>query len=139
MTRLNKALAGLQLESMASSDSQRLALHSLEKLPGWPKNLRLEVRQGDCAGKLLDSIGSETAEQVKYLVKDGYQHHQANQFQAFDQQENSLNSVPKEGDNFFSSVMHALPDDVRTQLGMPNVAQGAKLQKTLSHLCHGPP
>ncbi|KQV17875.1 hypothetical protein ASC74_02985 [Pseudomonas sp. Root329] len=137
VTRLNKALAGLQLESMASSDSQRLALHSLEKLPGWPKNLRLEVRQGDCGGKLLDSIGSETAEQVKYLVKDGYQHHQANQFQAFDQQINSLNSVPKKGDNFFSSLMHALPDDARTQLGMPQVAQDAKLQKTLATYAMG--
>jgi len=137
VTRLNKALAGLQLESMASSDSQRLALHSLEKLPGWSKNLRLEVRQGDCDGKLLDSIGSETAEHVKYLVKDGYQHHQANQFQAFDQQKNALNSVPKAGDNFFSSVMHALPDNVRAQLGMPNVAQGAKLQKTLATYAMG--
>ena len=137
VSRLNKALAGLQLESMASSDSQRLALHSLEKLPGWPKNLRLEVRQGDCGGKLLDSIGSETAEHVKYLVKDGYQHHQTNQFQAFDQQKNSLNSVSKEGDSFFSSVMHALPDDVRTQLGMPNVAQSAKLQKTLTTYAMG--
>ncbi|WP_095129623.1 NEL-type E3 ubiquitin ligase domain-containing protein [Pseudomonas sp. Irchel s3h14] len=137
VTRLNKALAGLQLESMASSDSQRLALHSLEKLPGWPKNLRLEVRQGDCGGKLLDSIGSETAEQVKYLVKDGYQHHQASQFQAFDQQINSLNSVPKKGDNFFSSLMHALPDDARTQLGMPKVAQDAKLQKTLTTYAMG--
>lgn len=137
LTRLNKALAGLQLQSMASSDSQRLALHSLEKLPGWPKNLRLEVRQGDCAGKLLDSIGSETAEHVRYLVKDGYQHHQTNQFQAFDQQKNALNSVPKAGDNFFSSVMLALPDDVRTQLGMAQVAQGAELQKTLTTYAMG--
>lgn len=137
VTRLNKALAGLHLESMASLDSQRLALHSLERLPGWPNNLRLEVRLGHCDGKLLDSIGSETAEQVKYLVRDGSQHHQANQYQAFDQHQNSLNSVPKAGDNFFSSLMHALPDDARARLGMPNVAQGARLQEAVTTYAMG--
>ncbi|MBV7476338.1 NEL-type E3 ubiquitin ligase domain-containing protein [Pseudomonas sp. PDM31] len=132
LARLNKAMAGLSLESMASADSQRLALHALQNLPGWPKNLRIELRQGDCGGTLLDSIGSPSATQVKYLVKDGYQHRKANQFQAFDQQENALNSVPELGDNFFSSIMHALPDATREGLGLPHVGQSVALQETLT-------
>ncbi|WP_415760380.1 NEL-type E3 ubiquitin ligase domain-containing protein [Pseudomonas sp. LT1P18] len=137
LSRLNKALSGMQLESMASLDSQRLALRALEKLPGWPERLRLEIRQRDYSGKLLDSIGSESAEDVKYLVTDGYQHHRAHQFQAFDGQGNALNSVPGSGDNFYASIMHALPDEARIQLGLPNVGQSAELQKALTTYAMG--
>lgn len=132
IARLNQALVGLQLDNAASADSRRLALHALEKLPGWPDNLRLEVRQQDVAGTLLDSIGSESATQVKYLVTDGYQHNQPGQFQAFDQVGNPLNSVPARGDNFYPSIMSALPDNARLQLGLPHVGQQAQLQRVLA-------
>lgn len=137
LSRFNRALAGMQLDSLASFDSQRLALRALEKLPGWPEKLRLEVRRRDVTGKLLDSIGSETAEEVKCLVTDGYQHHQVKQFQAFDQQGNALNSVPKHGNNFYASIMHALPDEARLKLGLPNVGQSAELQNRLTSYAKG--
>lgn len=130
--RMNRALAGMQLPGLASFDSQRLALQALEKQPGWPRSLRLEVRQHDCTGKVLASIGSESAEDVKYVVTDGGQHHKPGQFQAFDSQGNALNSVPRHGDNFYQSLMHALPDNARIKLGLPDVWQSAELQKTLS-------
>lgn len=129
LARLNRALTGLHLPSAMSSDSQRLALHTLEKLPGWPQDVRLEVRQGHRRGRLLDSIGSESAAEVKYLVvKDTYHQYGSQQFQAFDQQDNALNSVPVQGDNFFASIMHALPDHARTRLGVPQVGQTAVLE-----------
>jgi hypothetical protein len=64
-----RAYAGLRSTSMASADSRRLALHALERLPGWPDTLRLEVREGSDAGALLDSIGDTRAPQKKYLIK----------------------------------------------------------------------
>lgn len=130
--RLNRALGGMQLPGLASFDSQRLALRALEKQPGWPPQLRLEVRQQHPSGKILASIGSDLAEDVKYLVTDGAQDHQTAQFQAFDSHGNALNSVPQQGDNFYQSLMHALPDDARIKLGLPDVWQYAELQKTLS-------
>lgn len=130
--RLNRALASMTLDSLASLDSQRLALRALEKQKGWPPQLRLEMRQRDHTGKLLASIGSESAEDVKYLVADGDQHHRPGQFQAFDRLGNALNSVPYHGDNFYQSIMHALPDEARIQLGLPNVGQSAALQNSLS-------
>ncbi len=130
--RMNRALAGMQQPGLASFDSQRLALRALEKQPGWPQSLRLEVRQHDCTGKILASIGNDSAEDVKYLVTEGGQHHQTGQFQAFDSQGNALNSVPQQGDNFHQSLMHALPDDARIRLGLPNVGQSAELQSLLS-------
>ena len=132
ISRLNQALAGMQLQSLASFDSQRLALHALHKQPGWPQQLRMEIRQHDYTGKVLASIGNASADDVKYLVTDGPQHHQRHQFQAFDREGNALNSVPREGENFYQSLMHALPDEARVQLGLPNVGQSAALQKTLS-------
>jgi Leucine-rich repeat (LRR) protein len=116
------AYAGLRSENVASADSRRLALHTLEQLPGWADNVRIEVREGHDTGTLLDSIGSETASEKKYLIKKGVQ------FQAFNARGEALNSLPREGDNFYSSIMHALPDEARRSLGVPEVGQSAELQ-----------
>ncbi|MGS2844192.1 MULTISPECIES: NEL-type E3 ubiquitin ligase domain-containing protein [Pseudomonas] len=116
------AYAGLRSENVASADSRRLALHTLEQLAGWPDSIRIEVREGHGAGMLLDSIGSETAGEKKYLIKKGVQ------FQAFNERGEALNSLPRNGDNFYSSIMHALPDHARRSLGVPEVGQSAGLQ-----------
>ncbi|TSD77503.1 hypothetical protein FFI16_014085 [Pseudomonas sp. KBS0710] len=126
--RLTRAYAGLRSESMASADSRRLALHALAALPGWPETLRLEVRDGSPSGALLDSIGAEAANEKKYLVKRGPG------FQAFNERGEELNSVPLYGDNFFASLMHAMPDDARQALGVPHVSQHAMLQRKIIEL-----
>jgi Leucine-rich repeat (LRR) protein len=125
-SRLNRALAGLRLDSMAAIDSDRLALHALEKLPGWPADVRLEMRDGSMSGQLLDSIGSEGAPVSKYLVK------QPSGYQAFNERGESLNSVPRHQRNFYASIMHALPDNARQSLKLPHVGQSADLEKLLS-------
>ncbi|WP_330211163.1 NEL-type E3 ubiquitin ligase domain-containing protein [Pseudomonas sp. AM4(2022)] len=121
--RLARAYAGLRSEVMASADSRRLALHTLQVLPGWPDTLRLEVRDGSISGALLDSIGAETASEKKYLVKQGPS------YQAFNERGEELNSVPTEGDNYYASLMHAMPDDARRSLGVPQVSQHTQLQQ----------
>jgi Leucine-rich repeat (LRR) protein len=123
--RVSQAFAGLHLERMASADSQWLALHALEKLPGWSGEVRLEIRDGHINGPLIDGIGSETAASRKYVVKKGPV------YQAFDEHGEALNSVPSKGDNFFASIVHALPDESRRALGIPHVSQGADLQRAI--------
>ncbi|WP_093219325.1 NEL-type E3 ubiquitin ligase domain-containing protein [Pseudomonas vancouverensis] len=123
--RLSRALAGLQLESMAAADSDRLALHALKKLPGWPSDVRLEVRDGNIRGQLLDSIGPETASVRKFLVR------QSEGYRAFDEQGQALNSVPRHGRNLYASIMHALPDAARQSLNLPHVGQGADLEQAI--------
>ncbi|PBJ27979.1 putative E3 ubiquitin-protein ligase ipaH7.8 [Pseudomonas sp. ACN8] len=123
--RVNRAFAGLPLERMASADSRWLALHSLEKLPGWSDSVRLEVRDGHVEGPLIDGIGSETADTRKYVVKKGPA------YQAFDERGEALNGIPRDGDNFYSSIMHALPDEARQALGVPHVAQGSQLRTAI--------
>ena len=123
--RVNRAFAGLHLERMASADSQWLALHSLEKLPGWSDSVRLEVRDGHVEGPLIDGIGSQTAVTRKYVVKKGPA------YQAFDERGEELNGIPRNGDNFYPSIMHALPDSARQALGVPHVAQGSQLRTAI--------
>ncbi|MCK3860756.1 NEL-type E3 ubiquitin ligase domain-containing protein [Pseudomonas sp. B329] len=123
--RLARAYAGLRSETIAAADSRRLALHALQTLPGWPDTLRLEVRSTHTRGTLIDSIGASTAAQKKYLVKHGPS------YQAFDERGEALNSLAPEGDNFFASLMHALPDEARQSLGVPQVSQHAVLQRKL--------
>lgn len=120
-----KAFSGLYTQSMASADSRWLALHALEKMPGWSGEVRLEVRDGHIDGPLIDGIGSELAGRRKYVVKQGPS------FQAFDEQGETLNSVPASGDNFFASIMHALPDESRQALGVPHVSQSAGLRQAV--------
>lgn len=123
--RLTRAVSGLYSETMASTDTARLALHTLQRLSGWSNDLRLEIRQGSISGARIDQIGSEAASHHKYLVKNG------RSYQAFNDRGESLNSVPRHGDNFFSSLMHALPDEARQALGVPHVAQSADLQQAI--------
>ncbi|WP_460145683.1 dermonecrotic toxin domain-containing protein [Pseudomonas sp. S2_A02] len=74
--RLARAYEGLYLRSVAHSDSDTLALHSLRNLPGWPKNLRIEVLDGSLHGRVLDRCGSLDAADCRRLIKidDHYQY-----------------------------------------------------------------
>lgn len=123
--RESRAFIELQMGNMASADSQWLALHALEKLPGWSGQTRLEVRDGHINGPLLDGIGSESNAGRKYVVKQGPS------FQAFDERGEALNGLPSSGDNFFASIMHALPDESRQSLGFPQVNQSAGLREAV--------
>ncbi len=123
--RLGHAFAGLYLENMVSADSRRLALYSLAELPGWSSGLRVEVRDGTFTGAQLDAIGPQDAANRKVLVKQGPG------YQAFDEQGESLHSVAPGGKNFYTALMHALPDETRRALGVPQVSQHAQLQRLI--------
>lgn len=124
--RLNRAISGLYRENLASLDSDRLALHSLELLPGWPGGLRLELRGDNLQGPLLDSIGAEDAAVRRYLVKDG------DSFQALNERGEPLHGLSPYSRNFYQSILHALPDNSRDGLGIPSTGQDALLKQTLA-------
>jgi hypothetical protein len=114
--RLNQALEGFFMASRADNpDTGKLALHLLQELPGWPQDLRIEIRDGAFGGPLLDSLGEHTTTQRSVLVKRG------NTFQAFDIQGHELQPDPFENDNFFSAILHALPEAARDAIGFPDV------------------
>lgn len=55
--RLARAYEGLYLDSSRSWDSDRLALRMLERLPGWPEDLRVELHHRQVSPERIDSIG----------------------------------------------------------------------------------
>lgn len=59
--RLTRAYEGLYLGSWRSRDSDRLILHTLEQLPGWPADLRIELHQRMTSPGHTDSIGPKDA------------------------------------------------------------------------------
>ncbi|WP_223413665.1 MULTISPECIES: dermonecrotic toxin domain-containing protein [unclassified Pseudomonas] len=103
--RVARAYEGFYLEGMETVDTHRLALHSLETLPGWPARLRIEVREFSHEGTLRDSIGQPDAPLLKTLVhaEDGtYRVH-----------ENT--ALPG---NFYQALLQTLPDAERSALGL---------------------
>ena len=124
---LNRALIGLRLDSMASAASDRLALHSLQNIPGWTAQMRVEVRAGSILGPLLDSVGSATAKPGFYLVKS------LDTYRAFDAQGVALNSIPAHGRNMFGSLVEVLPKTARDNLqGHPGQALREDLASSAS-------
>ncbi|WP_297832352.1 NEL-type E3 ubiquitin ligase domain-containing protein [Pseudomonas sp.] len=127
-TRLNRALEGFYLTSVPTADTETLSLRFLEKLPGWSDQVRIEVREGNTYGTLLDSVGDPQAPERKFLVKS------KGRYQAFDAEGHALNSVPTDGNNLCASILHALPDGPRRTLGFPHPAQGSELNQALANL-----
>ncbi|MCP1516088.1 hypothetical protein J2Y74_000398 [Pseudomonas migulae] len=119
--RLSRAYEGLYLETSANPDSDRLALHGLENLNGWSPDVRIEVRDGNVDGELVDSIGGPEAPIRKVLVRKN------GQYQAYDGFGKELHAL----DELYGAVQHALPDAQRRALGLPHVGQGAGLRQAV--------
>lgn len=107
---VSRALEGFHRPTLASADTDRLALHWLEQLPGWDPQVRLEIRERWPSGTFVDGIGPEQAHIRKVLVKtEGL-------FQAYDESGNALHAVFS-SHSFFAAVLHALPNQQRQALG----------------------
>ncbi|WP_191486621.1 dermonecrotic toxin domain-containing protein [Pseudomonas sp. FEN] len=119
--RLARAQEGLYLEAPHNPDTDKLILHLLTKLPGWSKQVRLEVRELSFDGPLLDSLGADQARIRKVLVK------KAGRYEAHDALGQELHGP----DDLYSSVLHALPDVERKALGFPAPHEAARLKRTL--------
>lgn len=118
--RLTRAYEGLFLEGVENADSIKLALHTLEALPGWSDRIRIEIRES-FAGELYHSIGPADAPVRKILVMDS-----DGKYEARDAENNHLHGA----DDLFASVLHALPDVERQTLNF-EINQGAALKKVV--------
>lgn len=119
--RAARTYAGLHQEH-PSLDSCRLALRLLEKLPGWPDDVRLELRDSHIHGPLLEAIGGESVTNRVYVVKQGPL------FQAFSDHGWTQNG---QLDTFFPSLMRALPQEASQGLGLSGSESSARLQRAI--------
>ncbi|WP_223461629.1 dermonecrotic toxin domain-containing protein [Pseudomonas sp. GL-RE-19] len=119
--RVTRAYEGLYLDALHSADTARLELHSLAALPGWPTDLRLEVREYSFGGALTDSLGPVDAPIRKVLILD-----EDGKYQARDDSDQHLHGA----DNLYAAVLHAFPDSQRTTLGF-GINEAARLEQAI--------
>lgn len=123
--RVARAYEGFFFDGMDTADTHRLALHSLETMPGWPARLRIEVREFSETGALRDSIGSSDAPLLKTLMRadDGT-------YRVYG------DSAP--ADNFYHALLQALPETERTALGVSVEGAEAFKQRIAEHAINQP-
>ena len=108
-TRINQALEGFYLESRAdNADTLKLALHGMEQLSGWPKDLRIEVRDGTFGGPLLDGVGERSTPVRRILLKQGAR------FTVCD----TAGQVLAPADNIYAALLNALPEEAMSRIGI---------------------
>ena len=111
--RVAHAYEGLYIESSSSIDSERLALHSLEALPGWPKDAHFELREYGAQGKLLDAIGPAQSPVRAVLVVDA-----------------NTRFAQSTSASLYSSVLQALTSEERQALGF-TLQEAERLKMTV--------
>lgn len=128
--RLNRAYEGLFLDTLANPDSDRIILHVLKDLPGWPLSLRVDVRQASLSGPLLGSGGHASAVDRRTLVKiDGT-------YQAYGREGQLLND-PSDSSGLINSVASLLTDTERSNLGLDDSGDTAPLRERIADLALG--
>jgi len=98
--RVARAYEGFYLDASSNLDGQRLALRSLATLPGWPKDVRFELREYWASGRVIDAVGAPDAPVRKVLVSG----------------ENGLYGADA-SEGLYSAVLQALSEDQRLALG----------------------
>ncbi|AZE61905.1 MULTISPECIES: dermonecrotic toxin domain-containing protein [Pseudomonas fluorescens group] len=151
--RLQRAYEGLYLYEGTSEDIARLALHTLEKIPGWSDTVRIELRDGSFTGPVLDSIGPNKAERTSVLIKraDGRVGSSWHSYDTDRFYESLFNMVPMPdvevmvypGEARWTNLRQVLqrqaptPDELRDTLDMPSVRQGYQSPMALAQGARG--
>lgn len=118
--RAVRAREGLELDSVDNPDAERLAVHSLSRLPGWSGNVRIEIKRYSFEGETIDSTGPLTSpRKVLVQLEDG-------RYQPYDNAGAQLAS----SDDFYSSLLSALPDSERENLNL-HIGQGPLLKQSI--------
>lgn len=126
--RLVRAYEGLYLGATATPDSEKLTLHMLQALPGWPGHIAIDVFNNSLTGTLLDSIGAaDTSNRYRLVKRD-------DQYLAYASDGKVLNTLPDVGNNLLSSILHVLNDTERTAIGFKDVNDTQTLATKIADL-----
>lgn len=113
--RLDRAYEGFYLRSVANAETDTLALHSLNNLPGWPKDLRIEVLDGSSTGRVIDRCGPLDTSHYRNVIKVG-------------------NRYLRQGrqTDFYDALLGVLTDEERSALHLSSADQASALRLKLS-------
>ncbi|MEB0204746.1 dermonecrotic toxin domain-containing protein [Pseudomonas sp. CCC3.1] len=124
--RLNRALEGLYFEGLSNADTQTLAWETVSRLPGWPENLSLVLRD-KTTGQDLQRLGNASATNRMEIFKN------ADNYEFFSTVSEDLYSSPQ----LLKCVVKALTPSARTAMGLPEAnAEQALALKVASLAAH---
>ncbi|WP_109784703.1 dermonecrotic toxin domain-containing protein [Pseudomonas sp. OV226] len=123
--RLNRAYEGFYLRSFHNPETDTLALHSLQHLPGWPRDLRIDILDRSPAGQVLDRSGSLDDAHCRSIIRDGDRYQQ--QGRQSDLYEAILGALSEDE----RSSLHLISDDPANELRLKIGAVALPRSQTL--------
>ncbi|MNO52516.1 putative E3 ubiquitin-protein ligase ipaH7.8 [compost metagenome] len=106
--RASHAYEGFHDDALLTPDTESLALNALRIHSDTFSDLRVEVRDATFDGALRCSVGSDEATTLRTLIRDEHGKYEVH---------DGTNKPLHESDDFYDSVLYALPTEKRTQLG----------------------
>lgn len=125
--RLARAYEGLYRKTLGNDDTQRMVLHSLSKLPGWPSDLRIDIVERLPVGeRLLDSLGPAHAAVKRRFIKFGSQN-------LYEVQDDKFAILSSQADIYGAVQSAVSPEDWRA-MKLTAHDRGASLKQALEHM-----
>ncbi|MFJ4442221.1 NEL-type E3 ubiquitin ligase domain-containing protein [Pseudomonas sp. NPDC089422] len=107
-SRVDRACLGIRLQALGNADSERLVLALIEREAPWPSSVRVELRDGNRSGHLLQATAGEAPEQVRVIVRQEQGYRLAGE----------ENQAPDSaGHSLLQAVLRCLDDDQKVKLG----------------------
>ncbi|MFJ2463346.1 NEL-type E3 ubiquitin ligase domain-containing protein [Pseudomonas sp. NPDC087615] len=116
-----RAYNGFFQEQWMLPETERLALNTLKFNTDTFADVRLDVHDGSYDGPLRCSVGADDATTVRRLVRDEH-----GRYEVLDANNRTLH----EADDFYESILHALPDEKLQATGYRR-GQGQRLKQWL--------
>ncbi|RON24484.1 hypothetical protein BK660_02090 [Pseudomonas brassicacearum] len=123
--RLNRAYEGFYLGSIDNPETDTLALHSLAHLPGWPKDLRIDILDRSPAGRVLDRSGPLDAAHCRSIIRVGNRYQRQGMQSDFYEAVLGILSVDER------SALHLISDDSANELRRKVAAVALPRSQTL--------
>jgi C-terminal novel E3 ligase, LRR-interacting len=117
--RATRASEGLIRDSLFTQDTERLVLGALRQNTDTFGDLRIEVRVGSVDGPLSSDAGAQDASTVRLLINKEPQRYEVR---------DAEHKLLHEADDFYASLLRALPDKQRQALGY-RVGEGEHLKQ----------
>lgn len=121
--RLNRAYEGLFREALSNPDSEKITLHVLKSVPGWPTSIRVDIHQDSPRGAVVGTAGHLEGTVRKKVLKSD----QGYQAEGSDAPPGPL----------LDALPHTLTPAQRTALGLIDERGSAPLREQIAELALG--
>ncbi|MGY2374354.1 NEL-type E3 ubiquitin ligase domain-containing protein [Pseudomonas sp. SDO524_S393] len=125
----DQALMGLYWPQLANTGTRRIALGTLERLSGWPRDVAFQLREGRLTGPALERIGPADARVRRTIVQS------AEGFQTFDEQGRDLDALATGPDALYQAIVDGLSPVQRNALRLAGTHSGGRLRSQLRFKC----